>query len=279
MKKLTLAQRMQNKANIRNVLKGSLSVLVCLLNKDFREDIADYTIASAKENVSEHKADLKHIELYPAFTVARRAILNLLDTVQLNICVDVDHLSSDTLKGHLQKSIDLSLKASGWTQEEFDAITNIDQSTMTISNKIAYVLAYPKEESLYSEGMTILLAIAQPFMETYERMGEGMQEVAEQAAKEANSFPKDEKYVRLNGAIVLKERAQSYTYSSIASYLSEQLHLDDENINTLIDPKTNHYELPTGTMVAHGKLLNREITYVEYNKIVAELIAGNQPVK
>ena len=134
MKKLTLAQRMQNKANIRNVLKGSLSVLVCLLNKDFREDIADYTITSAKENVSEHKADLKHIELYPAFTVARRAMLDLLDTVQLNICVDVDHLSSDTLKGHLQKSIDLSLKASGWTQEEFDAIPNIDQSTMTISN-------------------------------------------------------------------------------------------------------------------------------------------------
>ena len=274
MKKLTLAQRMQNKANIRNVLKGSLSVLVCLLNKDFREDIADYTITSAKENVSEHKADLKHIELYPAFTVARRAILNLLDTVQLNICVDVDHLSSDTLKGHLQKSIDLSLKASGWTQEEFDAITNIDQSTMTISNKIGYVLAHPKEESLYSEGMTILLAIAQPFMETYERMSKGMQEVAEQAAEEINKLPKDEKYVRLYGVLVPKANVKEFVYQTTVTRLEEELFLSNENIKQIVDKETGHYTLPEGTMEARAKYIEADITFDEYNKIIADLIAG-----
>ena len=274
MKKLTLAQRMQNKANIRNVLKGSLSVLVCLLNKDFREDIADYTITSAKENVSEHKADLKHIELYPAFTVARRAILNLLDTVQLNICVDVDHLSSDTLKGHLQKSIDLSLKASGWTQEEFDAITNIDQSTMTISNKIGYVLAHPKEESLYSEGMTILLAIAQPFMETYERMSKGMQEVAEQAAEEINKLPKDEKYVRLHGVLVPKANVKEFIYQTTVTRLEEELFLSNENIKQIVDKETGHYTLPEGTMEARAKYIEADITFDEYNKIIADLIAG-----
>ena len=274
MTKLTAAQRLQNKANLRNFVKGTLSVLVCMLNKDFREDIVDYTIASAKSNVVENKADLKNIELYPAFTIARRAILNMLDTVQLNICIDVEHLHSDALKGHLQKSIDLALTASGWSKADFDALTNYDMSAMTISTKIAHVLAHPLEESLHTEGMGILLTVAQPFIETYQRMGEGLQEVTEQTAEEINKLPKDEKYVRLHGVLVPKANVKEFIYQTTVTRLEEELFLSNENIKQIVDKETGHYTLPEGTMEARAKYIEADITFDEYNKIIADLIAG-----
>lgn len=272
--KLTSAQRRQNKTNVRNFVKGTFSALVCMLNKDFREDVVDYTIASAKSNVVENKADLKNIELYPAFTVARRAILNMLDTIQLNTCIDVEHLSSDSLKGHLQKSIDLALKASGWSKDDFESLTNHDMSAMTISSKITHVLANPRDESLYAEGMEILLTIAQPFIETYQRMGNGLQEVTEQTAEEINKLPKDQKYVRIGNVLVTKANQKEHIYKTSALYLEEKFSLSDENIKQIVDKETGHYTIPEGTMEAHAKYTTSDITFYEYNKIIADLIAG-----
>lgn len=272
MRKTTTARKEQNLINIRNLIKGSLNVAVCLLNKDFRENLVDYVITTAKSEARVNNDDLKQMQFNPGYVILRRSILNLLDSIELNTCVDEDQLNSEALKGHLRKSIDVSLTASGWTREEFDALHNLDYSAMTITSKCAYVLANPKEGSIYCESMVYLNMVLEPMKATYSRLIEGYKEVAEQTVAELAKLPENEKYTLLNGVLVAKEHETMFKYLASTEYLKTKMYLNEDNLSKVLSEDGN-YNLPIGTMKLYDRLTANELSYDEYNKAIAELIA------
>lgn len=276
MAKLTQARKEQNKANVRNFIKGSFNVAVCLLNKDFREDLVDYVISTAKSDVVLNNQDLKQMQFNPAYVVIRRAILNALDTVELNVCVDEEQLNSEALKGHLRKSIDLTLDASGWTREEFDAIHNRDYSAMTITSKCAFALSHPKEKSIFSEGMVYINMVLEPLKASYTRLAKGYEEVTEKAYEESRKFPENEKYELISGVLVAKEHVKNYKYFEMFNYLTDQLSLNDDNAFKVINVEGTAYHLPTGTMHLFDRFTAKELSYDDYNQAIAELIADTK---
>lgn len=271
MRKTTAARKEQNLINIRNLIKGSLNVAVCLLNKDFRENLVDYVITTAKSEAHANNDDLKQMQFNPNYVILRRSILNLLDSIELNTCVDEDQLNSEALKGHLRKSIDVALTASGWTREEFDALHNLDYSAMTITSKCAYVLANPKEGSIYCESMEYVNMVLEPIKATYSRLIEGYKEVAEQTVAEIANLPENDKYTLINGTLVAKEHETMFKYLASTEYLKNTLSLSDDNIQKVMSPDGS-YNLPTVFFKLYDSMTANELSYDEYNQAIAEAI-------
>lgn len=272
MNKFSNAKTAQRKANTRATLKGSLNMAIALLNKDFREDVVDYVISSAKANLNTNKQDLANVALYPKLTIIRRTVNNIFDTVELNTCYSIDHLNNDALKGHMQKSLDLTVQASGWTEQEILELKNDDQSAMSLTVKIAYALANPKEESLVEEGREALMIIASPFMESAGRMKQGFAEVNELAAEEMMKTPSDDLYVRHCGVVMLKTDVPAFERHATYTYLTEDLQLTATNAQAVTSEDGAHYALVNGMAELLTQLLANELSYDLYNQKVAEAI-------
>lgn len=270
-KQISAVRKAQIKLNVRNAFKASFNTAICLLNKDFREDLVDYVLANAKSGLKDNQQDLTQMQFNPALTITRRAVTNVFDTIELNTCVDEAQLSTDTLKGHIRKSIDITLKASGWSREELDSLHNGDYSAMTISNKCSYALAHPKEDSLYAEAMSYVMLVLSPVMATYERMKEGVSEIAEEASK--HKVESDIDYKRINGVLVHKDFEHVYVRKQLIDYLTNDLYLSEENAKNCLTSDGKQYELPLGLMELRSALVDNKLSYDEYNKAIAELIA------
>lgn len=260
------------KTNIRNIIKGSLNVVVAMLNKDFRESAVDYAINNAKANASNAKTMMANSRLYPKLVMARASVTNVFNLIEMHTFYEVEHLTSPAARQSAAEGINLILQASGWTLEEFNAAKAQDSSSLSILDKMLIALNNPKGDSVIAEGREILLEAAAPFMESHFRLQDGLQEFMEEVNESFESASQDDKYTVHDGKVMLKEDVHAYQVYKTKEYLTCGLHLNEENAAALTSADGTKYELVRGVVELLTRFKEDEISWHSYNEGVAKAI-------
>lgn len=265
--KLTKAQGIQT-------LK-TISVLLC--SQEFRNTVVKSLIDNTQEVLQGGATRYPYLmKNQPTLALARCYLDTVIDSIEVARAYELSDIGLESSRKLLNTVIETYKDQLGWTDQEFNELTDSDYTRLTLLSKIQIMIATPREGSKYFEGEAIIKEVLKPFMTSFTEARDATVEAYSEAIPAFFSYS-DQDYISVGkGKVVHKDLYDKYMYQkSVEYYVTEKCGLNAENAKHFLDLENDRYHFPSQIAEYVGYYKSHDIDSDTLNRFVTEWLSEN----